>query len=844
MSTYTSNNKMLYTWTRGVKPVPVQLLSSYAESLILDPDKRTIWHKGAQYGNSYYQSEWGESFNDFLHNTASGAYSHAEGTYAAALGAYSHVEGSHNTASLYAYASSVEGAYNYAAGKSAHAEGELTSSYGEGAHTEGYGTYAAPAASYSHSEGFENSTYNEYGHAEGLKNVVNGRGAHAEGYDTKANGEGSHSEGNTNIAKGSYSHAEGNHVLSDGANSHAEGDYTITYGEASHAEGFQSYSKGKSSHAEGFQSYSIADYSHSEGKNSYSEGKYSHSEGSYTVASGLAAHTEGTYTKATGDFAHASGYGAEAIGSYSAALGYFTQAKNMGEVAIGRWNKSVEGGLNERTIFTIGDGQNNQNRHNIVEVTQGATYIANKSYLGDYMFGDVAHSYVDYTGHDTNMDLLIQALLDEGRYTKPVVYSQLAYYITFPNNAGGELVLIDEPVASYEDEFTVYTYVEVGTIFRPAIYLKWPTIYEDSYLGTRMGTEEKYQHPDYFDPNNDLTPQDLGYSYGPNGDPQLYYNRCTDVNWATPKKTIDAEANVPAQYINNYYILPGSTIFAFPNVDDNKYGVMTEISVPYKQSSHMLYDQLYLKGKRQITYGDRNPWFGPDIALSPQSWYADARFRWFAGFSNTLPQSRDDVRPGHTSITVSSGFLKYDESNAKHTICRHHVTLSDARDMSYFWIAIPADYQLDPSHNGFMIQATRGDGVNFDLVTAVQPMDSYDIEHFNIGELANYGYETRLSTRYTVYYIKFKFGNLGNDNIDLIKWCVKSGDPYLNLEDGSRIANEMTDDDATPFVISTEDANTLIGHYHNGYSAFTIQERGDDSRRYSILRDVDVSANN
>ena len=78
------------------------LTDNTINSLGIDASSRTVWINGQPYGNAYVNIKednsvdapiGAEIFNDFEHNTASGAYSHAEGSETSAAGAYSHAEG-------------------------------------------------------------------------------------------------------------------------------------------------------------------------------------------------------------------------------------------------------------------------------------------------------------------------------------------------------------------------------------------------------------------------------------------------------------------------------------------------------------------------------------------------------------------------------------------------------------------------------------------------------------------------------------------------------------------------------------------------------------------------------
>lgn len=192
--------------------------------------------------------------------------------------------------------------------------------------------------SFSNAEGKETTASGECSHAEGKETIASGKYSHTEGVNTVAIGHGSHAEG-SNIIKvdsnGNIMFGGGRDVVIDdttiinikgsqayGINSHAEGCLTLAYGVNSHAEGYATVAHSNESHAEGSGSKAI--------------GAYSHAEGSMTNASGVCSHTGGSNTKALHNY----------------------------EVAYGKFNKS-----NDDTLFSIGDGTDENIRHNAFEIT-------------------------------------------------------------------------------------------------------------------------------------------------------------------------------------------------------------------------------------------------------------------------------------------------------------------------------------------------------------------------------------------------------------------------------------------------------------------------------------------
>ena len=128
----------------------------------------------------------GEIFNDYEHNVASGAYSHAEGRKTQALARNSHTEGLSSVCTVDA--------------QGGHAEGNSTV-IGLLGHAEGSGTIAGNKA-----------------HAEGIDSVARGRYSHAQNNSTIANSESQTALGKYNIedTNGKYSVIIGNGDFGNG----------------------------------------------------------------------------------------------------------------------------------------------------------------------------------------------------------------------------------------------------------------------------------------------------------------------------------------------------------------------------------------------------------------------------------------------------------------------------------------------------------------------------------------------------------------------------------------------------------------------------------------------------
>lgn len=158
---------------------------------------------------------------------------------------------------------------------------------------------------------------------------ASGEGSVAMNY-SKATGKGSVAIGLGTIASGEYSLSNGHETRANNHDSHAEGYGTNASGDQSHAEGIVTTTNGLASHAEG--------------------------QGSTTGTNATAAHAEGSYTI----------------------------ANNESEHAQGKYN--VSDTENSGTLFTIGNGTANDNRHNVV---------------GIYHNGDINIEGPNTTNHNT-----------------------------------------------------------------------------------------------------------------------------------------------------------------------------------------------------------------------------------------------------------------------------------------------------------------------------------------------------------------------------------------------------------------------------------------------------------
>lgn len=142
------------------------------------------------------------------------------------------------------------------------------------------------------------------------------------------------------------------------------------------------------SYAEIFNDYTYnvatGNFSHSEGKQNTVNGEASHAEGYSNTVNALHAHAEGNRNTVSGNDSHAEGRENIVSGQYAHAEGSYTIANNESEHAQGKYN--VSDTENSGTLFTIGNGTANDNRHNVV---------------GIYHNGDINIEGPNTTNHNT-----------------------------------------------------------------------------------------------------------------------------------------------------------------------------------------------------------------------------------------------------------------------------------------------------------------------------------------------------------------------------------------------------------------------------------------------------------
>lgn len=258
-------------------------------------------------GKYYDDSVFGEIFNDYNNNIASGDYSHAEGYNTTASGNYTYA-GGYNTISNVNNMFSI-GKFNnntnndnklfvVGNGTSDSDRNDAFVVYDNG---NVYCDNNLKIKSLTLNDKIINDIINESEESDdkilatkyyvdnhggsggsGVGQKTNNNGGErfndyvnntAEGFKTKASGLYSHVEGYQNTSSGYSSHSEGNITISSGKNSHSEGENTKAIGKSSHSEGVETYAYCNTCHTEGWQAYTYAHNTHVGGEFNIADNK-------------------------------------------------------------------------------------------------------------------------------------------------------------------------------------------------------------------------------------------------------------------------------------------------------------------------------------------------------------------------------------------------------------------------------------------------------------------------------------------------------------------------------------------------------------------------------------------
>lgn len=305
-----------YIWTEKVATSYYKLdMYSYNSTIIPIPQEFLDIDYDQFVGRFDENDNYGEIFNDYTRNKATGNYAHAEGSDTRAYGSYSHAEGWGGENSYQFDA--IKSIQNYGIYTSVPQELVDTSSqkyrltyYVNDELKEHKGTIryfrsdeiytqeqipqdiVAPFTLY-----LSTGAMNLTSHSEGQNTLANDAYTHAEGYKTQAYGNASHSEGWNTIVKEDYGHAEGYKTQAIQTAAHSEGQETKATGKYSHSEGYNTEAQGEAAHSEGWNTSTNSAHSHIEGSSNQiidSDSKGAHIEGYNRTGSGLGAHIEGS----------------------------------------------------------------------------------------------------------------------------------------------------------------------------------------------------------------------------------------------------------------------------------------------------------------------------------------------------------------------------------------------------------------------------------------------------------------------------------------------------------------------------------------------------------------------
>lgn len=378
----------------------------------------------------------------------------------------------------------------------------------------------------------------------------------------------------------------------------------------------------------------------------------------------------------------------------------------------------------------------------------GPYYINSKKQPERISLKSEVTSYIAYTNNR------VSYMLERPKYTKPNINVQFSSAAN-----GGNLTYITTSSEIHED-------VEIGTSFTPGIKINWPI----RTLDNKEGTRSFYEDGQIIDkPNNEL----LGYSYG--------------LNEGIKFKFFDFPNPVTSTYLDTIITIDGFGTYTINNEADTI--VFDNVYISYNKASYMYYPQLYKNGVYETSLGEGNTaWFGyGSYEPKPQKYTVTGKYRYYWGFSNTVPNSKEDLQNGYTGLLNKS-----DDENGTITSC----VVGDGYDKQHFWVAYPSKYGISSYDDNFSILVEQPDGVMFDLVTNNQNMS---LKNINI-TLGN----SSITEPYSIAFFNFE-NPIGSKNYKISFKILPARTKYITL-DG--IDGVLVDDEGKVFV--TEEFNSII----------------------------------
>lgn len=464
-----------------------------------------------------------------------------------------------------------------------------------------------------------------------------------------------------------YAHAEGKNSYAGGECSHVEGLNNFTYSYGSHVEGSENkVFRGEFSHIEGTNNVSYGSFSHIEGQNNTSSGSYSHVEGYNNSSVGVYSHTEGENNYAYGKCSHTQGLGTVAYNNYEAAFGQYNESRND----------------DNPTIYSIGNGTDTSNRHNIIEFRKnGDMYKNGNSHFSGNIYGPISYTYVSSLGETATLDVVLSSLLEPAKYTKP------SYTLKFLDGENGP-----EYGKVNATTYDTGNAIEVGSTINLWVDLE---LYDYNKTGMSYG---------------------LAYCIFNHDNKNYRYTYIGKYNLNVPPYTFTEEGS--------HSMTDGQSI-----------------SLCYQKSSYAYYPQLL---KKEVHVISKENWFG-EGSFNIGDYKIFAKYRYYCGFSNTLPNNKSDLQNGNSGLLNNTM-----RSNGTTISC---IVGDDGYGKTYFWIAFPSMYVIDENYN---ILLEREDGSSSKLISGDKKMKSKTLK-IHLGD------STTLTNNYNIAYIEIG-SSIGNKN--------------------------------------------------------------------------------
>lgn len=355
-------------------------------------------------------------------------------------------------------------------------------------------------------------------------------------------------------------------------------------------------------------------------------------------------------------------------------------------------------------------------------------------------------AYETMLSYVANTNTLLYYTLEQPKYTKPNISVQ---FLSAANNS--ELTTL----SNYE---TIHEDVEIGTLFTAGIKINWPTRTLDNEYGSRaydnIGTPDK--------PN-----QLLGYSYGVNGSNGISF-KFINSTYATDK--LDETITFGSYIVNS----------------ENAITVFDDINIAYLKASYMYYPQFYKNGKYETAFGENDTaWFDNGVCQPKTARYiVNGKYRYYWGFSNTLPTNKSELQAGNSGLLNNTKFL-----NGTTTSC----VVGDGYDKTYFWIAFPSMYEMTDYNENFKVLLEQADGLMFDLVSHNQNLSLRHIP-VNLGD-------SDVVDQYKIAFFEFETP-IGNRN-SVVSFKILS-------EEAINYVYTMTDENNKAFELEGESTDTLV----------------------------------